>query len=312
MRHTYYTCDRCGRSSLSTAGIITLTAESYTQDEIDHKSDLYNMSEDEMTVHLCPICWGKVKRMIESKHVADDDPRPDHGIIVDDDPDMTVSQITPDDVDKILSGEVKRQRETPEDKKADIEVPTVLSDHIDQLLAGCPSIEPDGKPRKRRGRKSKAEKEAEEAAKRAADEARAAEQAKRDAGVDTEGKTLSEHCDETLARENDNTTELTDEDRRTAWALHDAHWSDAKIAAEIGKGLSKIQACFTEPRPPKIDDDEMDAHVQGKRITDDETSRILNLFAQDVPLKEIAQRTGRPVKTIRNVINRDARELMRR
>ena len=277
MRHTYYTCDRCGRSSLSTAGIIVLTAESYTQDGIDRESDLGNMSEDEMTVHLCPICWGKVKRMIESKHVADDEPRPDHGQIVDDDPEVSVTPITPDDVDKILSGEIKRKREM---------------------------TEPD-KPRKKRGRKSKAEKETEAAA-------RAAEQAKRDAGVDTEGKTLSEHCDETLARENDNTTELTDEDRRTAWALHDAHWSDAKIAAEIGKGLSKIQVCFTEPRPPKIDDDEMDAHVRGKRITDDETSRILDLFAQDVPLKEIAQRTGRPVQTIRNVVNRDARELMRR
>ena len=75
MRHTYYTCDRCGRSSLSTAGIIALTAESYTQDGIDRESDLGNMSEDEMTVHLCPACWGKVKRMIESKHVADDDPQ---------------------------------------------------------------------------------------------------------------------------------------------------------------------------------------------------------------------------------------------
>jgi len=78
MRHTYYTCDRCGRSSLSTAGIITLTAGTYTQDEIDHDPDLENMSGDEMTVHLCPICWGKVKRMIESKRVADDEPHPDH------------------------------------------------------------------------------------------------------------------------------------------------------------------------------------------------------------------------------------------
>ena len=98
MRHTYYTCDRCGRSSLSTAGIVVLAAESYTQDEIDHDPDLKNMSGGEMTAHLCPICWGKVKRMIESKRVADDEPRPDHGIIVDDDPDVTVSQITPDDV----------------------------------------------------------------------------------------------------------------------------------------------------------------------------------------------------------------------
>ena len=81
MRHTYYTCDRCGRSSLSTAGIVVLAAGTYTQDEIDHAPDLGNMSEDEMTVHLCPICWGKVKRMIESKRVADDEPRPDpcHG-----------------------------------------------------------------------------------------------------------------------------------------------------------------------------------------------------------------------------------------
>lgn len=77
MRHTYYTCDRCGRSSLRTAGIITLTAESYTQEEIDHEPDLGNMSEGEITVHLCPICWGKVKRMIESKRVADDEPRDD-------------------------------------------------------------------------------------------------------------------------------------------------------------------------------------------------------------------------------------------
>ena len=75
MRHTYYTCDRCGRSSLSTAGIVVLAAESYTQDEIDHDPDLGNMSEGEITVHLCPICWGKVKRMIESKRVADDDRR---------------------------------------------------------------------------------------------------------------------------------------------------------------------------------------------------------------------------------------------
>lgn len=312
MRHTYYTCDRCGRSSLTTAGIVVLAAERYTQDEIDHDPDLKNMSGDEITVHLCPICWGKVKRMIESKRVADDEPRPDHGQIVDDDPEVSVTPITPDDADKILSGEIKRQWETPEDKKADIEAPTVLSDHIDQLLAGYPSIEPDGKPRKRRGRKSKAEKEAEAAAKKVAEEARAAEQAKREAGVDTEGKSLTDHTDETLAESNESNGELTMEDRRTAWAFHDAHWSDAKIAAEIGKGLSKIQACFTEPRPPKIDDDEMDAHVQGKHITDDETSRILDLFAQDVPLKEIAQRTGRSVQTIRNVVNRDARELMRR
>jgi endogenous inhibitor of DNA gyrase (YacG/DUF329 family) len=74
MRHTYYTCDRCGRSSLSTAGIVVLAAESYTQDEIDHDPDLDNMSGDEITVHLCPICWGKVKRMIESKRVADPQP----------------------------------------------------------------------------------------------------------------------------------------------------------------------------------------------------------------------------------------------
>lgn len=109
---------------------------------------------------------------------------------MDDDPEVSVTPITPDDADKILSGEIKRKREM---------------------------TEPD-KPRKNRGRKSKAEKETEAAA-------RAAEQAKRDAGVDTEGKSLTDHTDEALAESNESNGELTMEDRRTAWALHDAHWS---------------------------------------------------------------------------------------